>query len=217
MTINNSITSGTIAIEDGIKAKEEFAPARKVKIELSFAVPEGQDGAAFMHGVARVAEDKLASMLGRAPKTDTTVKAPAAEEPKAPVETAAQKKARLAAEKKAAEPAGEKTKDDLAREAGLPTKDTTVTKTPAVVDEDDLSDVLGEAAPVAKVISDKELGEIAGKVNAKKKAELGDKWAPSKIREIVAQFTGKKVSDVPKITEVPADKRVEFVAALEAL
>lgn len=217
MTINNSITSGTIAIEDGIKAKEEFAPARKVKIELSFAVPEGQDGAAFMHGVARVAEDKLASMLGRAPKTDTTVKAPAAEEPA--VETTAQKKAREKREAAAAaKPAGEKTKDDLAREAGLPVADKVEKPAPVKpVDEDDLSDVLGEAAPVAKVISDKELGEIAGKINAKKKAELGDKWAPSKIREIVAQFTGKKVSDVPKITEVPADKRVEFVAALEAL
>lgn len=217
--INNNINGGTISVEDGIKAKEEFAPARKVKVELSFSVPEGADGAAFMHGVARVADAKVASMLGRTTPAETV--APKAETPMpvAPkAETAAAKKKREAAEAEANKPA-EKTKADLEREM-LEAAGGGKTDAPAavaVVDEDDLSDVLGDAAPQARVISDKELGEIAGKINAKKKAELGDKWAPAKIREVVATFTGKKLSDVPKITEVPADKRVEFVAALEAL
>ncbi len=39
------ITGGTVAIEDGLKAKEEFAPARKAKVEISFSVPEGADPA----------------------------------------------------------------------------------------------------------------------------------------------------------------------------
>ena len=92
MSVNNSVTSGTIAIEDGTKAKEEFAPARKVKVELTFSVPEGQDGVAYMHGVARVAEAKVASMLGRTAPAETAV--PKAETPKEEVkaETPAQKK-----------------------------------------------------------------------------------------------------------------------------
>lgn len=215
--INNNINGGTISVEDGIKAKEEFAPARKVKVELSFSVPEGADGAAFMHGVARVADAKVASMLGRTAPAETV--APKAETPMpvAPkAETAAAKKKREAAEAEANKPA-EKTKADLEREMLEAAGGDKTDARAAVVDEDDLSDVLGDAAPQARVISDKELGEIAGKINAKKKAELGDKWAPAKIREVVATFTGKKLSDVPKITEVPADKRVEFVAALEAL
>lgn len=201
MSVENSITSGTVSIEDGIKAKEEFAPARKAKIELSFAIPEGQDGTAFLNGVTKIAQDKLTEVLGGKPAAakPASTRTPAANKDKTP---------------ETPKPA-EKTKDDLAREAGV-LEEPAASKTTAPAD-DNLDDILGEAAPAARVISDKELGEIAGKVNAKKKAELGDKWAPSKIRELVAKFTGKKLSDVPKITEVPAEKREAFVAELEKL
>lgn len=210
MSIEKAITGGTIMVEDAVKhpgyADINFAPSRRAKVELVFAVPEGENGKAYMEGVTRVADTKLTEMLN---KKLTEMKADPAVEGAKPA--AAKAKDKTPPKEKPVE----KTKADLAREAGLPTEDTTVTT--AVVDEDNLDDILGDAAPAARVISDKELGEIAGKVNAKKKAELGDKWAPAKIREIVAKFTGKKLSDVPKITEVPADKREEFVAALEAL
>lgn len=37
------ITSGLVSFEDGRKGHEQFDPARKVRVELSFSVPEGAD------------------------------------------------------------------------------------------------------------------------------------------------------------------------------
>jgi len=232
MTINNSIISGTIAIEDGTKAKEEFAPARKVKVELSFSVPEGQDGSAYMHGVARIAEAKVASMLGRtAPAETPAAPAAPAATAAAPVkpETAAAKKKREAAEAaEAAANAPQKTKADLAKEAGLPATSTThkgpaadeellddepnITAAGVVVpEEDELNDLLGEAAPAP--ITDVELGKAAQEKNAKAKAEFGEKWAPAKIRDLIAEFAGAG----KRINDIPAAKRADFLKKLDAL
>lgn len=233
MTVNNSITSGTIAIEDGIKAKEEFAPARKVKVELTFAVPENQDGAAFMHGVARLVEAKVASMLGRTAPAETvlavtgSVTGAAAGTP-AKAETAAAKKKREAAEAaEAAKNAPQKTKADLAKEAGLPGDTThkgpaadegeledeaTITANGKVVEEEDeLGDLLGDTAPIP--VTDAELGKAAQEKNAKAKAEFGDKWAPAKIRDLIAEFAGAG----KRINDIPAAKRHDFMKKLEAL
>lgn len=234
MSVNNSITSGTIAIEDGTKAKEEFAPARKVKVELSFSVPEGQDGTAYMHGVARVAEQKVASMLGRTAPAEVaqivTATAPKpAETPKTETpkpETAAAKKKREAAEKAAAEAAApkERTKADLEREmleaagAKKPASDDelledepTITATGAVVsNDDDLGDLLGEAAPPP--VTDLELGKAAQEKNAKMKAELGEAWAPAKIRDLISRY-----SDGKRINDIAAAKRPQFLKELNAL
>lgn len=224
--IARTITSGTVCIEDGLKAKEEFAPARKVKIELSFAVPDGQDGTAFLNGVASIAESKLQELLGRAPKTATTVVAsvtPAKPAEPAKAETAAQKKAREkreAAEAADAAPkALEKTKADLAREAGLPTDDELLEDEPEIAangktvepEEDELGDLLGDAAPTP--ITDIELGKAAQEKNAKMKSEHGEKWAPSKIRDLITKFAGAG----KRINDIPADKRADFIKKLEAL
>lgn len=203
-SIANTITSGTVSIEDGVKAKEEFAPARKAKVELSFSVPEGQDGSAFLTGVTQIAEVKLAEILGRA--------APA------PAAAAAPKTA-----KKTAAPAPASDKEKLAEEAGVGKAAQAAAAAPkAPADDvleappaDDLSDILGEPE-VPRIISDKELGDLASKIIAKKKSELGDKWSPPKARELVAKFSNKK-DGVPKITDVTADKRAAFLEALEAL
>lgn len=219
MSVNNSITSGTIAIEDGTKAKEEFAPARKVKVELSFAVPEGQDGAAFMHGVARVCEAKVAALLGREVPAETKVAATAAAvEPKA--ETAAQKKKREAA---AAKPA-EKTKADLEAEALADIKAATdankddnalledepeITAAGKAVVEDDLNDLLGETAPTP--ITDLELANAVQKKNAERK-EADPNWAPAKIRDVISTYSGGK-----RVNDIPAAKRAEFLKKIEAL
>ena len=223
--MNNSITGGTVAIEDGIKAKEDFAPARKVKVELSFSVPEGGDGVAFLDGVSAVAEGKLRELLGKAPAAPKPVQAAT----QAPVEAPAKAPAKPKAAKEkapAAPPAPEKTKADLAKEAGLPTKDI-VTKGPsdeelledeptitaagkAVAEEDDLNDILGEAAPPP--VTDLELGKAAQEKNAKMKAEHGEAWAPAKIRELISKY-----SDGKRINDIPAAKRPQFLKELDAL
>lgn len=236
MSINNSITSGTIAIEDGTKAKEEFAPARKVKVELSFSVPEGQDGVAYMHGVTRVAEAKVASMLGRTAPVETTAAVVTAPKPTetpattpAKAETAAaKKKKREAAEAKAAAETAvpQRTKADLEREMleaasgkkpatddnELLEDEPTITAAGAVVaNDDDLGDLLGEAAPPP--VTDLELGKAAQEKNAKMKAANGEAWAPAKIRDLITKFAG----DGKRINDIPAAKRPQFLTDLAAL
>lgn len=200
MSIEKSITGGTVRVEDGTKAKEEYAPARKVAVELAFAVPEGQDGQKWAQAVAVIADTQVAEMLGRvAPKAT-------------PVRTAAKNAAAPAPE-----PVVEKTKADLAREAGLPAETVTPPKKAPKPADDSLDDLLGDTAPAARVISDKDLGAAASKENGRLKARDGDKHDTAKIRKLVAEFCGKDVKDVPKITDVPADKREDFIKALEAL
>jgi len=194
----NFITGGTVAIEDGTKAKEEFAPARKVKIELSFSVPEGEEGQKFLRAVADVAEDQLRSMLGRPVVQTTAAPAPApkvdARPPKAPK-------------------AKEKTKEDLAREAGVlvdskPADGLDESDGPALKDDDDLSDLIGEVAP----ITDTELGKAAQETNGRLKSAHGDKHDPTVIRKLIAEF-----SDNKRINDIPAAKRQEFLNKLKAL
>lgn len=204
-----TIASGTVSIEDGLKAKEEYAPARKVRVDLNFIVPEGGDDVAMLNSVAAMADNKVRELLGKKPsEAAVVVTATPPAEPK------------KAVGKKTAEPkAPEKTKADLAREAGLPTEDIASkggideSEAPGSKSEDDLGDVLGDAAPAP--ITDQELGKAAQEKNAKMKAEQGEKWAPSKIRDLIAKFNdnvaGKRINDIA------ADKRPQFIAELKAL
>lgn len=206
-----TIASGTVSIEDGLKAKEEYAPARKVRVDLNFIVPEGGDDAAMLNSVAVMADNKVRELLG---KPTYALEAPKGTPPAAP------EVPKKAAGKKAAETpkAPEKTKADLAREAGLPVEDIASkgideSEAPGSKSEDDLGDVLGDAAPAP--ITDAELGKAAQEKNAKMKAEQGEKWAPSKIRDLIAKFNdnvaGKRINDIA------ADKRPQFIAELKAL
>jgi hypothetical protein len=231
MSIVLSITGGIVSVEDGIKAKEEFAPARKARVELHFDVPEGGDHNAHVSGVVDVAKAHLHRILNTTAPVAAHVAAvpqpatPAAEPAKP--ETAAAKKKRLAAEA-AAKPAGEKTKADLEREhleslGGKPaavakTDDelledepeiTAAGQTVAPVEEDDLNDLLGEATPTP--ITDLELANAVQKKNAERK-EADLNWAPAKIRDVIATYSGGK-----RVNDIPAAKRAEFLKKIEAL
>lgn len=193
-----SITNGSITIEDGTKAAEEYAPARKVSVTLAFAYDvEGLD---ILSAAADIANAKVTELLGKTakPKPATTASATV------PV---TEKKATKAKDK-----APEKTKDDLAREAGLleetpaPTDPKLATKKP----DDDLSELLGDEAP--KPITDAELSSAAQKKNATEK-EKNTNWAPTKIRELVAEYAGAG----KQIRDIPAEKRQEFLTKLDAL
>ena len=77
-------------------------------------------------------------------------------------------------------------------------------------EEDDLGDLLGEAAPPP--VTDLELGKAAQDKNAKMKAEHGEKWAPAKIRDLISKY-----SDGKRINDIPAAKRPQFLKDLEAI
>lgn len=233
MSVEKAITGGTVMVEDAIKhtgyADINFAPSRRCKVELIFAVPEGENGKAYMEGVTRIASTKLIELLNKTPAADTIVKTV---EPVAPVksETAAAKKKREAAEAaEAAKNAPQKTKAELAAEKGLPANDT-VHKGPATDDEllaedepeitaagkpveaeDELGDLLGDTAPVP--VTDTELGKAAQDKNAKMKAAHAEKWAPAKIRDLITKFAGAG----KRINDIPAAERPKFLTELEAL
>ena len=82
-------------IEDGVKAKEDYAPAKRVKVELRFEVAEGADAQDAIDKVAAIARTKVDQELGRAPRQVEKQPAPVEfkEKPKTKVEKPAAKEA----------------------------------------------------------------------------------------------------------------------------
>lgn len=222
-----NITGGIISLEDGIKAKEEFAPARKARVELHFDIPEGSDHDVHVQGVSDLARAHLHRILHNtaAPVVAHIAAAQPAALVEVPKETAAAKKARLAAEKAAGAPA-DKTKADLEREqleelqaAGKGTAADELDEKPAAkthaVEKDELADLLGDTAPTP--VTDQELGKAAQEKNGKMKSVVG--WSPERIRELVGKFVlvdGKPKAGA-KLQEIPAAQRHDFLAQLDAL
>lgn len=202
--VSKTITSGTVSIEDGLKAKEEYAPARKVKVELAFGVPDGADGTHFLNGVTQIAEAKVAELLGRAPKPNQPA---AIADKQATITTPAAKPAKI---EKAAKPkAPEKTKADLEAEM-LAEASGPAAEPEIAADDDNLDDILGEAAP--DPITDKQLSDACVAKAAANSKVAG--WEPKKIRALIEEFTG---APGKHNREIPAEKRPDFLKRLEAL
>lgn len=91
------VSHGVISIEDGIKAQEDYAPARKVRVELHFDVPVGAEPEIVLSQVSdmanahvkRLLRGNVAVVTGQASAPAATPEgqapAPAPEEPKADV------------------------------------------------------------------------------------------------------------------------------------
>ncbi len=220
--MNTLISGGTVTVEDGLKAKEEYAPARKVVVSLNFSTPEGVDGNAILAYTSSVADKQVRILLNKAPAAPPVVQGDTAAEASATTKPAAPKKSA-----KAPAETG-KTKADLAKEAGLPTESTQHKGTTApLVDEldeapapaaevkDELADLLGDTAPVP--VTDAELGKAAQEKNGDMKGKAG--WAPEKIRELVAKFVlvDGKPKPGAKLQDIPAAQRHDFLAQLKAL
>jgi hypothetical protein len=198
-----SITNGSITIEDGLKAAEEYAPARKVSVTLAFANDDPLVDA--LAAAAEVANAKVTEMLGRPKATPAMRKAPAAGTAHSVIAKKADK---------------DKTKDDLAREMGLPTTggeglldETPAPSKPAAApkpDTNELDDIMGADAPAP--VTDAELAHAAQKKNATEK-ESNKTWAPAKIRDLVTEFAGAG----KQLRDIPAEKRQAFLVKLEAL
>ncbi len=183
------ITNGTVSVEDGKKAIEEYAPARKVRVDLSFTVDEGADEKAVLHDAGALADAQVRNLLGQDKGGAAGNSAPAADKPKAtrgkkadalpPVETFSIEDAKPAA----AQPKADE----------------------ALIDDG----ILGAdpAAPFVDV-SDKALYDLVVAINAKVKK-------PKEITEIITKFCpGDGVP--PSLKRVPEAKRVEFIAAVKA-
>lgn len=210
--ILTTVTGGTVFVEDGVKSKEEYAPARKVAVTLNFAVPENASAQTFLDAAATLADAKVKELLGRAatakpvpPASAATPLAAAPSPAPGKTETAPAKPKAAKSEKPAK---AEKTKADL--EAEMLAAASSPAPAPTVEDEDPLADLLGDTAPAP--VTDKDLSAAAIAKAEKMKSVAG--WEPKKIRMLVEKFAGKAGS---KFHEIPADKRHDFLKELEAL
>lgn len=218
INMNTLVTGGSVTVEDGLKAKEEFAPARKVAVTLNFSVPEGADGTAVLDYVSNLAQSEQDRRMYI--KASSVELAPAAPKGGDKIEKPAK------APKAAKEPTD---KEKLAAQAGVPATSTQHKgETPALVDDleappakkaeapkDDLEDLLGDTPKPP--VTDQELGKAAQEKNGKMKGVAG--WAPEKIRALVGEFVQVDGKPKPgaKLQEIPAAQRHEFLKALDEL
>lgn len=224
-----SITGGIVSIEDGVKKNEEYAPPRKVRVELHFTLPEGTaDAQPFIDGVAAQADAKVRELLGQAP---AKVKPNLADEGTRAV-GATQIAAQPSAEPKKASPrTGGKTKAEIAEAAGLPTTETVHTKAKPDEDDelnapaskkteaakessDDLGDLLGEAEKPVE-ITDADLNKHVQTKSAEYR-EANDATGNVKIRELVATYNPDKAKQFV-LREIPQGERAGFVTKLKAM
>lgn len=220
--MTHKITGGIVSIEDGVKAKEEFAPARKVRVELHFDVPEGADHQAHIDGVSALAHAKVNELL-----SGKVAPAPKAAETKAPTTTAARtdkdvlaakagvdagsvaQAAALAAAKAASKRAPRKKAEEP--EAPPADADELATADAAVVAPEaaqtDIEDELFTSD--AEEISDQTLHDKIGHKNgAIENAVAIKKLIGSYNPDPTKQFSAK---------QIPQDQRAGFLAALDKL
>ena len=177
-------------------------------IELSFLVEEGDDVAAAVNSVAKMAQDQALERLGRRvaalPDTKTvTIDAPPPKKgPGRPPKVAADP-ATVSGNDASAQASAD------ARKAEYAAKENTADAASVVEAGDDA--VLG--ADSVPEINDKTLTDAITRKNAALQKTIGAE-SPKKIRALIAKYAGPS----PKQSrDIPTSKRQDFIKELEAL
>lgn len=185
MPIN--ITNGSVSVEDGTKASEDYTPARKVRVELHFDNPTADD----INTAGDLASAQVDRLLGRT--------ATAAEATKRTRRTKEQIAADEAAKNSApsADPL-----DDLE-----PSKPAEAAPPPPAEEVDELAGLLGGAGvPPAEEITDVALTEAVTKTNAATRN-------PPAIRALVDSYNPDPTKTF-QLRQIPQEKRAEFLKKL---
>lgn len=222
------ITGGLVSVEDSKPHSNDEYGRKKVRVDLSFAVGEGEDYTETFDLASEAATNRVSALLnGTALRVvgggGTSAEAETPASPPAPAarrtrRTAAQIEADNAAKAAGHSPSGsaggEQTSDDPAS-ISLPDE------TPG---DDDTFDIEAEAeaeAPVAEEsfdiepdaggdpITDADLNSAVQKKNAEIKN-------PNAIRALIGTYNPDPKSAF-QLRQIPADKRGEFIAKLNAL
>jgi len=191
------ITSGTVVIEDGIKAAEEFAPARKVRVELSFDYDD-------LDRVAVIAQAKVSEMLGKSSGAagKTAQATSSLDALKTATEAAAVGEAKKAPRKAATKPV-----ETLPPVEDFPLGDETKAQSEGKADEASLeAGILGAEEPKVDV-SDKALYDMVVAVNAKVKK-------PKDITVIITKYCPTD-GVPPSLKRVPEASRVAFITEIK--
>jgi hypothetical protein len=214
----SQVTGGLVSIEDGQKKAEEYAPPRKVRVELGFSVGEGEDFTTVFDIVSQAASTRVAALLNGTSLAVVTnasgANAPAAETPppKPRVRrTQAQIEADTAAAnaaKKAAETPPADTLEEPGDDAG---------KGAAEAPGDELGDLEDDftvqpaapATPATAEITDADLNSAVQKRN-------GELKSPDLIRGLIGEYNPDPAK-VFQLRQIPQEKRQEFLDKLAAL
>lgn len=246
MSDDNSYDRVFISVEDGLKPAEDYAPSRKVRVELNYVLADEEsydDALGRLGGIASAQVDKL---LGRTKITgDVSLTTQLAEtSAKRTRRTAAQ----IAADKAAAgvvttggtDPTS--LEDDTSPQSSDAPTDTTIAATPGVATSTDPTNLEDETLPqVSSTGSSVDTsdpftiepepttppvdtsGQIApisdGDLNSAiqvKNSELGSQAGTLKIRELIASYNSDPTKTF-QVREIPADRRAEFINKLNAI
>jgi hypothetical protein len=166
--------------------------SKKSEVELTFSVEDGQYDEKALDAIIQTAITKAHEMVGVAAAPKTTRKAKV-ETPELTI-AATSKEAFAAKANGKGQDAVLDALNDLAQ----------TTKPEPKKAVDDLGDILGDVATPAKVYSDMDLVDVVNRTNAR----ISN---PKAIKALCATFTTQGIKDIP------AEKRAEFVTALEGL
>lgn len=214
------ITGGLVSVEDSKPHSNDEDGRKKVRVDLSFAVGEGEDYTTTFDLASEAATNRVTALLngvslravgGTTAETPASPPAPAARRTR---RTAAQIEADNAAKAAGHSPSGsaggEQTSDDPAS-ISLPDE---------TAGDDDTFDIEAEA-PVAEEsfdiepdaggdpITDADLNSAVQKKNAEIKN-------PNAIRALIGAYNPDPKAAF-QLRQIPADKRAEFVTKLAAL
>lgn len=225
---------GSVTIEDGLKASQEYAPARKVIVTLTFDVAEDENPHSKLDLVAEAASHKVKELLGKAKAAPvaTQVAAKAAETPKPAAETQAttEKPKRATGPKaKATDAKAPEPGSKAALEAELQAKlnkeapkladggdpllgggDGSDEQSETSSSGDDLLAGIEDAEP-PKEVSDAELNRIVSEHLEKFKSAPDAKRSEisMSIRKLMQRFVGE--GKPMQLRSIPQENRAEFV------
>lgn len=211
------IIGGLVAYEDGIKGAEQFAPPRKVRVELSFSLDEsGDDADAAIGAVLGKARLFVQRELGLSKPTAAAKAEVKPPEPKP--------------EPKAEAPVSDKAK--LAAAAGLPadgelTPSTAAPKPPRAPAKPKPAPAVEELTPSTEAPAD-DLGDLLdGEPKEVTDADLNDACQKAMVRINTPENPGGprirelSLKYIPEgktgLRTIPQDKRAEFLVALKEL
>lgn len=216
MTEAVQIVGGMVAFEDGTKKAEEYAPAKKARVELKFDMAEGTDADSVLVYMTRMVMARVYDMLG----ADTQAGKVAPALPQMASSTVANGAGAKAEGKgkgkgKGTAPAGKAPANDkerLAAEAGL------VPGATANADPADMSqfEVAAEEEDVASLtvvepdpISDQDLNKAVQDKNKEIKN-------PERIRAVISSFNPDPKKQF-NLAQIPQEQRRTFLEKLKEL
>lgn len=222
------VISGLVSVEDGKKAAEEYAPARKVRVDLSFSVGEGEDYATVFDMVSKAASNRVHALLHGTVIASVLDGAPGEPGPTPAATRTRRTKAQIEADKAAqgnVDPAAVSEDPTAGEEPVIHLGDASVVEDPASIGSAGGAQTSADPAAVdgaemvdewdvppaepAKEITDADLNSAVQKRN-------GELKNPQLIRDLIGSYNPDK-SKPFQLRQIPAAERQGFLDKLTAL